>query len=80
MSPEAVKQLVAQVWAEVLGVPLEGEGDPDFFELGGDSLQAMHVTSRVRQATGANVRVRLLFECPRLSSFSAAVAGIGNGG
>ena len=77
MTVDSVEQMVAQVWADVLGMPLDG--DPDFFELGGDSLQAMHVISRVRLATGANVRVRLLFECPQLSTFSAAVAALGNG-
>lgn len=43
------ERLVAEIWAEVLGVGRVGVDD-NFYELGGHSLLAMQVTSRVREA------------------------------
>jgi amino acid adenylation domain-containing protein len=45
--------------------------DADFFALGGDSLTAMRVASRLRAALDCDVSVRDLFEQPRLGALSA---------
>lgn len=44
-----VERTVARLWAEVLGVDEVGAHD-NFFQLGGDSIQAMMVCSRARMA------------------------------
>ena len=67
---------IAQIWAEVLHVDQVGAGD-DFFALGGHSLRATQVVSRVRAALGADATVALLFEAPSLGAFAARVDAAG---
>ena len=69
-------QQVAQIWAEVLGVPQVGLED-HFFELGGHSLLATRVVSRVRQALGIEVALKSLFEQPVLGAFVHALGEVG---
>jgi amino acid adenylation domain-containing protein len=59
---------VAGIWAQELGVTTVGPAD-DFFDLGGHSLLVMRVITRTRKELGANIRVRALFEAPRLADF-----------
>jgi amino acid adenylation domain-containing protein len=44
-----VEQILAEIWAQVLGVKQVGVED-NFFELGGDSLHSMQLTSRAKAA------------------------------
>ncbi|WP_455901355.1 non-ribosomal peptide synthase/polyketide synthase [Rhodococcus gordoniae] len=66
------EQAVAAVFAEVLGVEQVGLDD-DFFELGGNSLLATQVASRLGAALGAKVPVRALFENTAVESLAGAV-------
>jgi amino acid adenylation domain-containing protein len=70
VSPTEV--VTAQVWAEVLGVDQVGRRD-DFFALGGHSLRAVTVASRLRAAFGCPVRVRDLFDNPTVELLAAEV-------
>jgi amino acid adenylation domain-containing protein len=63
---------LAELWANVLGVDAVGRGD-DFFELGGNSLHAMLVASRLSERTGVDVSIRDVFECPTVSELAAAI-------
>ncbi len=56
-----VEKIVAAVFAEVLGLQRVGLDD-DFFALGGDSLIATRVCTRLQLALGREVPVRYLFE------------------
>ena len=56
----AVEELLAGIFAQVLGVPRVGVDD-SFFELGGDSILSMQVVSRAR-AAGLTCRPRDVFE------------------
>ena len=55
------EKIVAEVFAEVLGVDRVGLDD-DFFALGGDSLIAARVSARLQLALGREVPVRYLFD------------------
>jgi len=55
----APEQLVAEVWALVLGVPRAGLAD-NFFDLGGHSLLAFKAISELERRTGKRVSPRTL--------------------
>ncbi|WP_432279282.1 amino acid adenylation domain-containing protein [Nocardia brasiliensis] len=57
------EQLVADLFAELLGVDRVG-ADDDFFALGGHSLSAMRVTSRLSATVDVRIGVREVFEAP----------------
>ncbi|WP_226457785.1 non-ribosomal peptide synthetase, partial [Pseudomonas sp. AF03-9] len=63
---------IAAIWAEILGAERVGLND-HFFEMGGHSLLAMQVISRLRNLLGREVPLRSLFEQPRLQGFVASV-------
>ncbi|MFT3803348.1 MAG: SDR family NAD(P)-dependent oxidoreductase [Burkholderiaceae bacterium] len=67
--------LIADIWRELLGLDQVGAHD-NFFELGGHSLLAIQVVSRLRQATGADVAVRLLFDHPTVVMLDAALDAV----
>ncbi|MDG9922900.1 MULTISPECIES: non-ribosomal peptide synthetase [unclassified Pseudomonas] len=69
------ERILAAIWAEVLGVERVGRQD-HFFELGGDSIVALQIVSRVRQQ-GLQLAPRELFQFPRLAELAKAarVAG-----
>uniref|UniRef100_UPI00278C7C45 condensation domain-containing protein n=1 Tax=Skermania pinensis TaxID=39122 RepID=UPI00278C7C45 len=67
-----VEELVAGVFAEVLGVERVGLDD-DFFVLGGNSLVATRVAARLGAALNVVVPVRLLFEVSSVVGLAARV-------
>jgi amino acid adenylation domain-containing protein len=68
----SVEETVARVWAEVLGVERVGAQD-NFFDLGGHSLIATQVLSRLRQAFPVNLPLRRLFEEPTVANMARAI-------
>jgi amino acid adenylation domain-containing protein len=66
-----VEEVLAAIWADVLGVARVGRND-GFFELGGHSLLALRLLERVR-TLGWSVQVRTLFQHPQLAAFAQAL-------
>ncbi|WP_452603487.1 amino acid adenylation domain-containing protein, partial [Saccharothrix hoggarensis] len=64
------ERVLAEIWAQVLGVERVGVED-DFFELGGDSIISIQITSRARQAGFALVP-RDLFTHTTVAALAAA--------
>jgi len=64
----AEEHVVATVWQSVLGAEYVGAED-HFFYLGGDSIKAIQVISRLYQA-GYQAEMKALFQSPTLSGFS----------
>jgi FkbM family methyltransferase len=59
---------VAAVWSEVLGKPVQGTDD--FFDVGGNSLSAARVITRIRQRYIGDIPIRWIFEASRLQDFA----------
>ncbi|MCA1681930.1 MAG: amino acid adenylation domain-containing protein, partial [Actinobacteria bacterium] len=68
-----IERVLAEVWAQVLGVDRVGVED-NFFELGGDSILSIQVVSRVRVAFGVEVSLRSLFTCPTVAGLGGVIA------
>ncbi|MGZ0237890.1 amino acid adenylation domain-containing protein, partial [Streptomyces sp. CPS1] len=71
---DETERLVAEVWADVLGVDEIGIDD-SFFDLGGHSLLATMAVSRIAGRLGRDVELRTLFEHPTVRGFAPRVAG-----
>ncbi len=79
---DAIEDLLAGIYADVLGLERVGVDD-SFFELGGDSILSMHVVARARMA-GVLVRPRDVFveqtvsRLARAATLAEAGTGVGH--
>ncbi|WWG68312.1 thioesterase domain-containing protein [Pseudomonas poae] len=67
-----LEALLAQTWAQVLGLERVGIED-DFFALGGHSLAAVSLASRLQTVLAAPVTVNAVFNAPSVAAFAALV-------
>ena len=58
------------MWAEILGLDHVGVED-NFFDIGGESISAMKISARSKEAVGIAVSVRLLFRCQTVAKIAA---------
>ena len=70
-----VEEILAGIYARVLGVDRVGVDD-SFFDLGGNSLQAMRVVAAVQESLGAHLTVRHLFDAPAIRQLVQHVGGV----
>ncbi|MEG3633524.1 amino acid adenylation domain-containing protein [Micromonospora palythoicola] len=72
------EERVAEIFAAVLGVERVG-ADANFFELGGNSLMAARVLSRIAELGGASATMRDFYTKPRVSEIAQLLAGTPSG-
>jgi amino acid adenylation domain-containing protein len=68
----ATEEILTVIWAEVLKVDQIGIHD-NFFDLGGHSLKATQVMSRVREAVRLDIPLRILFEAPTVAELASRI-------
>lgn len=66
------QEIIAKIWAEVLGIEKIGIHD-NFLELGGHSLLASLVISRLREALSLEISIASLFAAPTIAAFSEQI-------
>jgi amino acid adenylation domain-containing protein len=67
------ERILTQIWEQVLG--REGIAVTDkFFDLGGNSLRAIQVLSRVRSQLGVDLKLEALFQQPTISSLATQIS------
>jgi amino acid adenylation domain-containing protein len=76
---DGLESLLAERWAQLLGVDRVGRDD-NFFALGGHSLLVMRLGSRLRRELGVTLPASALFAHPTLAAFAAQVAGLERSG
>jgi len=70
-----LEKQVVQIWVDVLRIPEVGVHD-DFFELGGNSLAAVQIISRVNSALALALPVRDLFDDPTVARLTGHITGV----
>ncbi|OLE96762.1 MAG: hypothetical protein AUG75_16390 [Cyanobacteria bacterium 13_1_20CM_4_61_6] len=66
------EDVVASIWRRVLGVAEVG-ADDSFFVLGGDSIRAALIVSRLREALNVEVSLRSFFETPTVAGVAERI-------
>lgn len=67
-----LEEFIAELWTELLSIPIPGV-QSSFFELGGDSLKAMRVFSRIKEKIGIELPLSQIFITPTIKGLSMAV-------
>lgn len=70
-----VETAIAATWRDLLGVADVGRHD-NFLELGGDSLLASRMMTRLRDVLGVEFPIRLVFEAQTVAELAAAVEAV----
>ena len=72
----AVEEILAGIYAQVLGVERVGVDD-SFFDLGGDSISAMRLVAAINTSLDADLSVRALFDAPTVAQLAPRIGGDG---
>ncbi|WP_142281729.1 non-ribosomal peptide synthetase, partial [Mycobacterium kyorinense] len=74
MPANAIEEIVAGIYAQVLGLECVGVDD-SFFDLGGDSLSAMRLIAAINTSLDAGLAVRTVFEAPTVAQLASRIGG-----
>jgi len=64
------------LWVETLGVS-DIADDDDFFDIGGNSLSAVELVSRIREQFGVELNVGVLFDAPTVAHLATMIEQAG---
>lgn len=64
-----IEEKLAEIWANLLRCERVGAED-NFFDLGGHSLLATQIVSRIRDAFGQTIPLRMMFETPTVANLA----------
>ena len=70
---------LAEIWQELFGIEPIGVED-NFFRLGGDSLTAIQLATRLRASLGVDLQVNELFDEPTIAALALRIAGLQEAG
>ena len=70
----AVEEILAGIYAQVLGVERVGVDD-SFFDLGGDQLSAMRLVAAINTSLDADLSVHALFDAPTVAQLAPRLGG-----
>ncbi|KAF9557502.1 hypothetical protein EC968_007609 [Mortierella alpina] len=71
-----IENLLSSIWAELLNINRVGRND-GFFALGGHSLVAVRMISRIRAMLGFELSLRTLFEAPTIAELAPRLLATG---
>jgi thioesterase domain-containing protein/acyl carrier protein len=71
------EELLARIFADVLGLPEVGVED-NFFSLGGHSLLIMRVVNQVRETLSVELSIRALFDTPTVAQLARSLGDAGS--
>ena len=72
-SMETAETLLAVTYAAGLIFGIEVGPDDNFFDLGGDSVSAIELVTRLEEALGREIDLIVLFDAQNFADFSAAI-------
>jgi acyl transferase domain-containing protein/acyl carrier protein len=68
------EKTIARIWQDLFGFETVGVRD-DFFELGGDSLKAMTVSSKIQKELSVKIPIAVFFGSPTIEELACRVTG-----
>lgn len=68
----SLEETLARIWSDVLTIEHLGTNH-NFFELGGDSLQATRIVSKIREELGIEVPLRDIFDAPTVAGLALGI-------
>ncbi len=68
-SVSSTELVIKKVWYEVLRTD-NFDNASNFFDIGGDSLLAIGLISKINEELGTNLNVNVIFDCPTISSIA----------
>ncbi|MEW2384378.1 amino acid adenylation domain-containing protein [Micromonospora sp. NPDC047707] len=73
-----LETVIAQVWADVLGLPVESIGrDSNFLDLGGHSLLAVQAMARLRKTLDIELPLPVFLEATSLADLAVRIGALG---
>jgi acyl carrier protein len=67
-----LEKTIAGVWQQVLKMEIVGVND-NFFDLGGNSLNIIDLSARLKLQLGKDISIARMFQYPTIASFAAYI-------